>query len=212
MTRALLATVAVFLVACPVAAGHGGDGATEGYRSTVTTISPKGMGVSVVVVEGDDQLRLRNAARRRVVVFGYRGEPYLLFSGGRVYRNTRSPATYLNQDRYANVKVPAIADPRASPRWVALSTAPVYTWHDHRIHWMSPIEPPAVREAKGKPHHIFNWKVMGTVDGRPLRIAGSLDWVPIQGGGTPLWPILLGSIGGVALLAGLGFWLVRARG
>ena len=210
MSKALLATVAAFLVACPAAAAHGGGGAKEGYRSTVTRISPAGTGVSVVVVDGDDQLRLRNAGRRRVVVYGYAGEPYLLFSGGRVFRNERSPATYLNQDRYADVKVPAIADPKAPPRWVPLSAAPVYTWHDHRIHWMSPIEPPAVREAKGKPHHIFGWKVTGTVDEQPLLIAGSLDWVPIHGESTPVWPIVLGVIGGVALLA-LGFWRLRVR-
>ncbi len=212
MTRAVLGTVAVCLVACPAAAAHGGGGAETGYRSTVTHVTPQGTGVNVQVVEGDDQLRLTNSLGRRVVVFGYEGEPYLLFEGKRVFRNERSPATYLNQDRYANVKVPAIADPEARPEWVPLATAPTYTWHDHRIHWMSPTAPPAVRDAKGKPHHIFDWRVNGTVDSRRLSIAGSLDWVPSDGSAQPAWVIGLAAVVGLGLVGlGLALWRKRVR-
>ena len=98
--------------------------AAAGQRRAIArpsrSVTPQGTGVNVQVVEGDDQLRLTNSLGRRVVVFGYEGEPYLLFEGKRVFRNERSPATYLNQDRYAKVKVPAIADPEArrnGSRW-----------------------------------------------------------------------------------------------
>jgi hypothetical protein len=53
-----------------------------------------------------------------------------------------------------------------------------YDWHDHRIHWMSTSLPPKVEAAKDTPQHVFDWTVPATLDGRPLRIAGSLDYQP----------------------------------
>ena len=33
-----------------------------------------------------------------------------------------------------------------------------FEWHDHRIHWMSPVTPPQVKD-KSKRTLIFNWQV-----------------------------------------------------
>ena len=93
------------LVACPAAAGHGG-GAARGYTSIVKTVTPKLDGLTVRVVQGDDQLHVRNDSGREVVIQGYEGEPYLRFQAdGDVYRNANSPATYLNEARYGGADV-----------------------------------------------------------------------------------------------------------
>ena len=102
------------LIACPAAASHGG-GAAQGYRSTVVRVAPELSGLAVRVIDGDDELELTNTGGREIVIEGYEGEPYLRFTREGVFENQRSPAAYLNDDRYANVEVPASADPKARP-------------------------------------------------------------------------------------------------
>jgi hypothetical protein len=106
------------------------------------------------VLDADDELQLRNETGRTIVILGYGGEPYLRFSADGVFRNSRSPAAYLNLDRYAKVDVPDDADPKAPPRWERVATAAIWARHDHRIHWMSPIDPPRVRANPDRPHQV----------------------------------------------------------
>ena len=96
-----------------------------------------------------------------MVVEGYRGEPYLRFlPDGTVQVNRRSPAAYLNEDRFAQVEVPATRRPdarrRAGSRWRENGR---YDWHDHRIHWMSKTPPQPVREDESRRVKIFDWSV-----------------------------------------------------
>jgi hypothetical protein len=175
--RFTLASVLVALVACPAAAAHGG-GEAKGYRSTVLRVTPGLSGLEVRVIAGDDEVELTNTGGRRIVIFGYEGEPYLLFTREAVYENEHSPAAYLNDDRYGQVDVPASANPKAPPEWKAGNAGVQYAWHDHRVHWMSPRYPLKVEAAKDEKHHIFDWKVPGTVDQQRLTIDGSLDYVP----------------------------------
>jgi hypothetical protein len=61
-------------------------------------------------------MELTNDTGETVTVEGYWEEPYLrLDAGGGVYRNTRSPATYLNADRQGQTAIPDSADARADP-------------------------------------------------------------------------------------------------
>jgi hypothetical protein len=175
--RAFAGAALAALVVCSAAAAHGGGGAL-GFRSKVTAITPAAPGLSVQVVDYDDRLELRNDTGKPVVIIGYEGEPYLAFRDGHVYRNTRSPATYLNDDRFGQVALPTQADPKAPPEWEQVSPREDFDWHDHRIHWMSRTLPPTVRAAKDKPHHVFNWTVPARLDGKPLTIAGTLDYQP----------------------------------
>ena len=63
------------------------------------------------VVGGDAFLELTVDEGTEVVVPGYGGEPYVRFlADGTVERNTRSEATYLNEDRQGAVELPAGAD------------------------------------------------------------------------------------------------------
>jgi hypothetical protein len=201
---ALLAALAA-LVLAPAAAAHGGGGAL-GFRSTITKITPPA-GITVQVLDSDDRLVLTNTTGNPLVIDGYEGEPYLAFRDGRVLRNARSPATYLNDDRFGAVEVPAKASPKAPPEWVEVARKEEYEWHDHRIHWMSKALPPKVAEAKGEPHHVFDWRVPGTLDGKRFAIAGSLDYEPPPSGS----PTLLVGAAAVVLLGGAGVVLLRRR-
>jgi hypothetical protein len=181
--RIALASTLAALVVCPAAAAHGG-GAALGYRSKVVQVTPSLSGLEVHVIDGDDQLELTNTGGREIVIDGYEGEPYLRFTREGVFENERSPAAYLNDDRFGDVEVPQTADPKAVPDWKAVAAGVSYSWHDHRVHWMSPAYPSKVEAAKDVPHHIFDWRVPGTVDGAKLAIAGSLDYTPPSNSGS----------------------------
>ncbi len=207
LVGAVAAAAATALTLTPAAVAHGGGGAL-GFRSSVTGISPAAAGIVVAVQDSDDRLELRNDSGMPLVILGYEGEPYLLFDDGRVVRNERSPATYLNDDRYGNVELPSKADPEAPPEWSEVAQKETYEWHDHRIHWMSPTLPPKVAAAKDEPHHVFDWKVPATLDGRTLTIAGTLDYEPPPSGRPTylLGALVVVAVGGVAAV-----WLRRRR-
>jgi hypothetical protein len=206
ITRSLAGAL-VALALCSTAAAHGGGGAL-GYRSKVTRITPATPGLSVTVVDYDDRLELRNNTGKPLIILGYQGEPYLAFRDGRVYRNTHSPATYLNDERFGQVALPDQADAKAAADWEQVSPGEDYDWHDHRIHWMSRALPPEVQTAKDKPHHIFNWTVPAMLDGKRLTIAGSLDYQPPPSKIPKALIVLL-----VALIVGgaVAVWLRRRR-
>jgi hypothetical protein len=208
VTRAL-ATLAVFvLVLAPAAAGHGGGG-ERGFTSTVTSVTPQVDGLTVRVLDGDDRLMLRNDTGETVVILGYEGEPYLELRGDGAFRNRRSPATYLNDERYGKVDLPESADPTAPPDWERVDTRPTFEWHDHRIHWMSETLPPKVAAAKDAPHHVFDWTVPGSIGGDGLSISGSLDYVPPPGQTFP--KVLLLPLGLLMVLGGTLVWIRQRR-
>jgi hypothetical protein len=207
--RQVLAAAAAALVVCTAAAAHG-DGAARGFRSTVQKVTPALRSLSVRVLDADDELRLRNETGRTIVILGYDGEPYLRFSSDGVFRNARSPASYLNLDRYAKVDVPGQADSKAPPRWERVAAGAIWSWHDHRIHWMSPIDPPRVRANPDRPHHVFDWKVPARIEGDELAIRGSLDYSAPEDGGSIL-PLAIAATVGVATTCIAGFVLLRRR-
>jgi hypothetical protein len=201
-----LAALAV-LVAAQAAVAHNVGGA-KGYVSTLMQLDPPELGVYVAVHGQDDRLRLSNTTGKVLVVKGYDGEPYLRFTPNGVYRNARSPATYLNADRFAQAAVPATANPKADPQWVRVASGTTYEWHDHRIHWMSTIPPPVVRADSEVRHHVFDWTVPATFDGAPLAIEGSLDYVPPRGSGLGWLFWLVPSVSLVLVLTTAGLlWL-----
>ncbi len=206
MSRAALAAVLLALVACPAAAAHGGG--PRGFTSTVTGIQPRTQGLDVRVLENDDRIGLRNGSSEEVLVLGYSGEPYLRFTPDAVYRNDRSPARYLNEARFGDVQPSRQASAKAAPQWKKVADDPYYEWHDHRIHWMSPILPPQVRRAEDKPHHIFDWSVPVRVGDRKVALKGSLDYEPPPS--SRFRPLLIVPLAGIAL-AGAAVWWRRRR-
>jgi hypothetical protein len=200
LTRCLL--VAAFLAAVLASGAEAHFGTAKlGYRSTITGVHPKMPGLTFKIYYGDDQVYLNNQSGKTVIIKGYSGEPYLRFAPSGIYVNIKSPANYLNEDRYARVQVPKSATATAIPQWEKLAGGDAWAWHDHRIHYMNPIAPPVVKDAPRKPHHIFDWKVPATDGGKKFFIAGSLDYKPPPKSSFPLGLVIsLATLVGVGLI------------
>ena len=199
--------LAALCVLAPPALSHEGN---PNYRSEVGQIEPRVDGLAAQVLNHDDRIELRNATGRVVTVEGYRDEPYLRFlPDGTVEVNRRSPAAYLNEDRFADVEVPASARPDAEPRWAPIAENGRYDWHDHRIHWMSTTPPEVVREDESRRVRVFDWKLDVSVAGEPAAIRGTLTWLGVRDEG---FPVAAGISLAAALLAGAALVLfVRRR-
>lgn len=170
-----LAAVGLAVTAGPAAADAPAPG---DYTSEVVSITPDPGTIDLEVVGGDSFLELTVDRGIEVVVVGYEGEPYLrVRADGTVEENQNSPATYLNEDRYAEIDVPpsvADADPtELEPDWETVGSGGRYAWHDHRIHWMAPNAPPAV--ARGG---TFDWNgpVQLVVDGDAVAVNGRITY------------------------------------
>jgi len=184
------------------------QGSSYDYRSYITSVIPHVSGLSLEVLEFADRLVLRNHTGKTVTVYGYEGEPYArVLAGGRVELNTRSPAYYLNQNFYGDVTVPASASPTASPRWTYLDGTGELEWHDHRIHWMSPVVPPEVKD-KGKRTKIFDWQVPIEVGTQKVAIDGELFWTP-ENSKAPTGAIAALAV--ITVLAGVFVFYMRRR-
>ncbi len=154
------------------------QGSNYQYRSSITSITPDVRGLNLQVLEFADRLLLTNHTGQTVTIFGYQGEPYArVLANGTAEQNVRSPATYLNTSFYGNVKVPATASPSAPPQWVVVDRTGQFEWHDHRIHWMSPLLPPEVKN-KSKLTLIFAWQVPIEVGTQKGVVNGQLFWTP----------------------------------
>jgi hypothetical protein len=201
----LAGLLAALAVAGPAAAHVGGEAAGSNFDGRVLAVTPQVEGVSLRVLQFGDELELVNGTSAEVVVPGYDDEPYLRIGPDGVWRNANSPATYINLDRYAEVRLPDHADARAQPDWVRVSTEPQYAWHDHRTHWMSEsVLPPAVAADPRSAHRVFEWTVPLIHDGSPVEVTGELTWRPPP---SPwlVWPLYAGvalAAVGAGLLAG----------
>lgn len=175
------------------AAAHGGTDDATNYSSRV--ISPGDPGLSWTVEGGDSLLELTNATGRVVVVSGYQGEPYLEFrADDTVWVNTRSPAHHLNATRYATTPLPPEADAGADPTWERVASDATHAWHDHRIHWMSPLVPEGVDAAPTVDQRILSWSIPVSVAGSAAEATGELWWIAPE----PWWPPVV--VPGVVLL------------
>lgn len=191
MKRAIVGCLILFAAtlwsAQPVAA-HGGSESdlTSDYRTRIND-APDIDGLDVHTVGLDGTIRLSWTGTGTLIVAGYEGEPYLRFDHTGVAVNMRSPAAYLNQDRYANTQVPADADPTAEPDWRTETNATTHEWHDHRTHWMSTTLPPQAQQDPDRAHVIIErWEIPIDIDSQEATIAGDLTWTSAP----PLWPWL----------------------
>ena len=184
------------------------QGSSYRYRSEITSVAPEVPGLSVQVLEFADRLLLTNHTGRTVTIYGYEGEPYArVLANGTAEQNQRAPATYLNTNFYADVTVPSTAAPSDPPEWVVVDRTGQFEWHDHRIHWMSPVPPAKVKD-KSRRTLIFDWQVPIEVGTSRGAIAGQLFWTP-ESSKAPAAVIALGVA--IALVGLLFVLYVRRR-
>jgi hypothetical protein len=198
--RMLLAATLFALAVPGVSYAHGASG--HGYTSTVVRIvDARGIDATP---SADGHFSFTAPRGKTVVVHGYHGEPYVKFQNGTIYVNRRAPTTYVNEER----PPPDGTSAKADADWEARDAGLTYAWHDHRTQWLA-TEPPAAVEAEPKlPHHVFDWKVDGTVDGKPFVVDGSLDWTPGKSGPGYEWLSFLAIAGAVLYVA---FALISRR-
>jgi hypothetical protein len=194
----------------PVESGNpiNDQGSNYEYRSNITRVTPDVPGLGLQVLEFADRMLLTNHTGQTVTIFGYDGEPYArVLANGTAEQNVRSPATYLNTNFYGDVTVPPVANASAPPQWQVVDRTGQFEWHDHRIHWMSPVPPPQVKD-KSKLTLIFDWQVPIAVGARKGQIEGQLFWTP-ENSKAPTAAIVIGAI---IVVAGLLFVVfVRRR-
>jgi hypothetical protein len=206
VTRAALIAAVALLVGATAAYAHQGS---PNFLSQVNRITPPTDGITVTVLNRDDQLLLHNTSGKSVVVEGYSEEPYARIDpDGTVSVNTDSQAYYLNQERDGDVETPAGVDSKGAPRWKEVSRTGRFEWHDHRMHWMSKADPKVVKD-KNVRTKVFDWRVPLDVDGRRGEIAGTLFWTPTPSSSVPLVPILGFVLAGIAL--SIAVTIVRRR-
>jgi hypothetical protein len=190
-----------------VAPAHAHEG-NPNFRSDVTSVEPQVPGLEVEVINFDDSLLLRNETDETVEVEGYEGEPYVRIQpDGTVEINQDSPTFYLNQDRFADAPVPESADETAPPDWRVANESGQYSWHDHRIHYMSQGTPGQVKDESERTK-IFDYEVPLVVGDRRVNVLGTLYWVG-QDDGLPVAPFI--ALGAVALIAAIAVILIRRR-
>jgi LPXTG-motif cell wall-anchored protein len=202
---AAFAAICVLLAPAPAAYAHGGN---PNYRSEIDAVTPQTPGVKFEVLDYDSYLQLLDQDGHEVVIYGYEGEPYArILKDGTVQVNQRSPALYLDQNRFAEVKVPPIADPEAPPKWKTFDRSGVFVWHDHRMHYMAQNLPPQVKDESRKTK-VFDYKIPIRVDGRRGAVDGTLWWVgPAD---TSKTPFILAGIA-IVLVGGALVLVVRRR-
>jgi hypothetical protein len=207
---ALLAPVVLLVGAGPAAAhaAEGGAPVADDYAYRIDQFEPGVAGIELRHVPTTGQLQLTNRSDLEVTVLGYSDEPYLRVGPDGVWRNERSPATYLDADPSGRATVPAMADPTVPPEWTQLSRGTTVSWHDHRSHWMG--GPPS--GATGGRTDIAHWSIPFLVGGERVDATGTTSWAP--GPDPRPWLMAMGVLAVVVALVGLTrhWWNALAAG
>lgn len=206
------ATIAVGVVVAPASAAHADPARPTNFESRVLSAQPPlPGGVDLSIVGGDAFLQLRVEPGHEVIVPDYAQTdepppPYLRFAAdGTVSVNDASAAAVINDARYG--RAGATIDLDQPPRWRTVATDGTYAWHDHRVHWMTPTDPPTMAGTRrvDMGGEGGTWEVDLIVDGVPTSIHGELLLLPAP---SPVPWMAVGLIVGAA--AGLG-GVVRVR-
>ena len=212
-----VAAAGLLLVPATPAVAHGRGTTASNFLSRITQ-APDLAGVTFQVVGSDQYLAVTNTSDTMIEVPGYDDtlvvgdsggtDPYLRIGPQGVEVNQASRANHVNADRFGHPgePLPPNVGVNQPPRWTTVSDTPVYSWHDHRIHWMAPGLPPAVTDPAQRTE-VSTWTVVFTSAGTTYEVKGELLWVP----GPSLVP-WLGLAALVTFPALLGLWRVRRGG
>ena len=133
-TAAVLA-LAVFTAAVPTALAHQGN---PNYLSQVDAITPaRRASPSRCSTATTGCCCTTRAARTSSSRDTTTSPTRACWPTGRSRSTRESPAYYLNDDRFGDVKVPTGADGKGAPQWKEIDKTGRFEWHDHRMHWMA---------------------------------------------------------------------------
>lgn len=184
MRRTLLVAAAalawVGLSAVPASAHSVSGVSATNLQTNLRSVTPTVPGLEVKVVESGSRLEVTNKTGKEIIVLGYKDEPYLRIGPDGVFQNRLSPATYINKTRQGTEPTEAARNAKVGDTdWEKISSEPLARWHDHRIHWMSPNDPPEARAEPGK-RHVINaeWVVPMKNGAETVSIKGDLIWEP----------------------------------
>lgn len=192
----------VALAAAPASAHSvSGVGATN-FHTNLRSVSPEPPGLEVRVVESGSRLEVRNGGAE-VLVLGYKGEPYLRIGPDGVFQNLLSTASYINATRKGSLPPVSAQNAKVGDTdWERISSDPVARWHDHRIHWMLPTNPPAVSASPGRTHVVIpEWVVDLRQGSQAITVKGDLVWKP--GGSALPWFVVIAALLALVVFIGL---------
>lgn len=180
------------------------------YRSEIIAILPASAaeGLRATIQNFDDNIELVNRTGKDIEILGYDEEPYIRISAdGVVEVNLNSPSYYLNEDRFAEVDLPERADAKAAPEWEKVDDSGIYSWHDHRSHYMSEGTPKQVTD-ESQETKVFDYTIPLRVDGEPVKMKGTLTWVG-KDSGFPILPFIALAV--VIVLGAVALSVIRGR-
>ena len=191
--------IAVGFLALPASTSWADAAGPTDFKSAIVSIEPATPQIRPSIIGGDSFLRLQVERGTVVDVLGYRGEPFIRFlADGKVEEN-RASASYLISKSRLGDDLPDDFVDDAPPEWHTAADDGDYSWHDHRMHWMSDSEPPG----KQPGDVVLQQTVTLLVDGVTVHLVVESVWVA-PASTVPVW------LGGIAGLA-VGALLIRCR-
>lgn len=192
----LFAIVGLWLFS-PAVSAHADPAQPGNTRSVVQEVTPTTAAIEVSIVGVDAFVKMKVQMGHSAEVIGYDEEPYLLIDEkGRVFENSWSPTVVINKTRYgSDSTVPAEYVSTDAPTWRQIASNGEAIWHDHRVHWMSPLKP-AVINADGL---VQDWLIDMKVDGVTTAVVGSLYVEDAPGS---WWWLLVVPTAAIAMLLG----------
>ena len=200
---ALALAVAGSGAALPASAGAHGE-SSAAIRSVIDRVEPPAPAVEVEVLRGRAAaLAATNRGRDDLVVIGDEGEPFLRIGPRGTFANVNSRSWYRSGNPDGVSLPPTGARVGAAPRWKRVSREATWTWFDHRLHPATLTVP--AEAAKGRRTvRLDSWKVPMRLAGRPLEVAGHVEYRPLTGAVLPelTSPAMLGAGAFVTILRG----------
>ncbi len=202
---AVFGAMLVVVTFSPAASAHSAAGSpSSNYVTTIESVLPESKNFTVRVVEQGSRLEVRWITGGALIVEGYDGEPYLRIGPGGVEENRQSTATYANKSRNGTETIPSNLQPDGPPEWKRISVAPTARFHDHRIHYMGSVAPPAVEQDATKRQLVQTFDIIIRTENRSASsvVSGRVEWIP---GPSPTKALLFA--GGIAAtIAACALW------
>ena len=171
VARFFAATSIAWFAGMPAGVAHADPARPGNTESVVQTVEPSTENVRVDIVGADAFVRVRAESGHEVEVLGYENEPFVrIAKDGTVTMDMNSLTARTSSTRYGSTQDPKDATNASAPLWKVVGRDGSAMWHDHRVHWMSPIRPEPIDDDG----LVQSWTFTLKVDGVTTLASGSL--------------------------------------